>query len=133
MKELIKDAIESAWADGRDINDASDIPADLRPAIVKAWRETASPIDINEAYLAGDDDFDMATLLAFALDEALTHEGQRAMLNCFWWGIAWRVDKLIEEVKAESPRAVALARKEMAGNWDDWQRDRFADAKEYQA
>ena len=133
MKELIKDALESAWADGRDIDDASDIPADLRPAIVSAWRVTASPIDINEAFLAGEDDSDMATLLAFALDETLKHEGVKAMLNCFWAGIAWRVDAAILEVRAEHELTALIAKEERAEQQAEWQRERYADAKEYQA
>ena len=88
--------------DDHEIDDASDIPTDMRAQIIRAWRETASKAEINEAYLAGEDDDDMATLLAFALDEVLTHEGQQAMLRCFWAGMSWRVDKAIMEVKARN-------------------------------
>lgn len=132
MKQLILEALESAWADGKDIDDASDIPKELRPAIIRAWRETATKADISEAYLGGADDADMATLLAFALNEALTHEGQQAMLNCFWAGMSWRVDESIEEVKGDHPVTIIAAHEERAEQWADWQRDRFADAKEYQ-
>ena len=119
--------------DDHDIDDASDIPTDMRPAIVRAWRETASPVEINEAYLAGENDADMSTLLAFALDEVLTHEGQQAMLRCFWAGMSWRVDKAILEVNADSARHQAIAREERAEQQAEWNRDRYVDAKEYAA
>lgn len=119
--------------DDHDIDDASDIPTDMRPAIIRAWRETASKVEINEAYLAGEDDADMATLLAFALDEVLTHEGQQAMLRCFWAGMSWRVDEAIMEVTAEHELTALVAREERAEQQAEWQRDRYADAKEHAA
>lgn len=119
--------------DDHDIDDASDIPTDMRAQIIRAWRETASKAEINEAYLAGEDDDDMATLLAFALDEVLTHEGQQAMLRCFWAGMSWRVDKAIMEVKAEHELTALIAKEERAEQQSEWNRDRYVDAKEFSA
>ena len=117
--------------DDHDIDDASDIPTDMRPQLIRAWRETASPVEVAEAYLAGEDDADMSTLLAFALDEVLTHEGQQAMLRCFWAGMSWRVDKAIMEVKAEHELTALIAKEEQAEQQAEWNRDRYADAKEF--
>ena len=119
--------------DDHDIDDASDIPTDMRPQLIRAWRETASPVEVAEAYLAGEDDADMSTLLAFALDEVLTHEGQQAMLRCFWAGMSWRVDKAIMEVKAEHEPTALIAREERAEQQAEWNRDRYVDAKEFAA
>jgi len=129
LHTLIRELLD----DDRDIDDASDIPTDMRPEIIRAWRETASKVEINEAYLAGEDDADMVTLLAFALDEVLTHEGQQAMLRCFWAGMSWRVDEAIYDVKADSARHQAIAREERAEQQAEWQRDRYVDAKEFAA
>ena len=117
--------------DDHDIDDASDIPTDMRPQLIRAWRETASPVEVAEAYLAGEDDADMSTLLAFALDEVLTHEGQQAMLRCFWAGMSWRVDKAIMEVKAEHELTALIAKAKQAEQQAEWNRDRYADAKEF--
>lgn len=126
--------IENLLDDDHDIDDASDIPTDMRPQLIRAWRETASPVEVAEAFLnPADDDADMATLLAFALDEVLTHEGQQAMLRCFWAGMSWRVDEAILEVNADSARHQAIAREERAEQQAEWQRDRYADAKEFAA
>ena len=114
-----------------EIDDASDIPTDMRPQLIRAWRETASPVEVAEAYLAGEDDADMSTLLAFALDEVLTHEGQQAMLRCFWAGMSWRVDKAIMEVKAEHELTALIAKAKQAEQQAEWNRDRYADAKEF--
>lgn len=119
--------------DDHDIDDASDIPTDMRPQLIRAWRETASPVEVAEAYLAGEDDADMVTLLAFALDEVLTHEGQQAMLRCFWAGMSWRVDEAIGEVTAEHELTALVAREERAEQQAEWQRDRYVDAKEHAA
>ena len=119
--------------DDHDIDDASDIPTDMRPQLIRAWRETASPVEVAEAYLAGEDDADMSTLLAFALDEVLTHEGQQAMLRCFWAGMSWRVDKAIMEVKAEHELTALIAKAKQAEQQAEWNRDRYADAKEFAA
>ena len=119
--------------DDHDIDDASDIPTDMRPQLIRAWRETASPVEVAEAYLAGEDDADMSTLLAFALDEVLTHEGQQAMLRCFWAGMSWRVDKAIMEVKAEHELTALIAKAKQAEQQAEWNRDRYVDAKEFAA
>lgn len=97
MKTILRDLMERGVA----LDEASDIPDSERRKIIRAWRESASKESINEAYLGGEDDKDMATLLAFCLDEVLTHQAQQAMLNCFWAGMSWRVDGALQELHSE--------------------------------
>ncbi len=133
MKELIKDALESAWSDGRDIDDASDIPADLRGEIIRAWLDTANDIDLDEAMLSGSNTPDECRTLALFACGMESEMAAIYLQKRFWEGIAWMVDAAILEVRAEHELTALIAKEERAEQQAEWQRDRFADAKEYQS
>ena len=133
MKTIITEALESAWADGKDIEDASDIPVEFRPEIIRAWRETAGIGAIVEAFTNPVDEDAENMRDSIAMDTAWLAAGvplydhQWKTIGRYWWKqIAWYVDKAIEEVKEEHEMTRAIAREERAEQQSDWNRDRLA-------
>jgi hypothetical protein len=138
MKELIQDALESAWADGRDIDDAEGIPEEMRPAIISAWRETAKIVDIVEAFYPPADSEAEELFESIAWSTSRIAAGNETFLDStatrYWWlQITWMVDAAIMEVRAEHELTALIAREERAEQQAEWQRERYADAKEFSA
>lgn len=94
------DYVYEALRDGKTWQEADDVPVLERAGLVEAWADTATKQEINEAYLAGEDDDDMRTLLDFAVGRQ-RDSAQAAMLRCFWAGMSWRVDDAIESARME--------------------------------
>lgn len=102
----LQDYLYTAINNGARWKEADDIPEALHGEIINAWRADADALELSEAYLGGSDG-DLKTLLDFSLDEVLTHNAQKAMLDCFWLGMSWRVDEAIEkaceDLRSERP------------------------------
>ena len=130
--------IRNLLDDDFEIDDASDIPEDMRPEIISAWRDTAKFSEIAEAFYPpaveeAEELFESIawSTLRIAAGNETVFDGTVAR---YWWlQIKWMVDAAIMEVRAEHELTALIAREERAEQQAEWQRDRFADAKEYQA
>lgn len=123
----LKAIIENLLDDDHEIDDASDIPADMRPEIIRAWLDTANDIDLDEAMLSGSNTPDECRTLALFACGMTSDSAAKYLQKRFWEGIAWMVDAAIMEVRAEHELTAMIAKEERAEQQAEWQRDRFAD------
>jgi hypothetical protein len=133
MKNIIAELLEDTRRGGDAIDDASDIPADLRGEIIRAWLDTANDIDLDEAMLSGSNTPDECRTLALFACGMKSEMAAIYLQKRFWEGIAWLVDAAIMEVRAEHELTALIAREERAEQQAEWQRERYADTKEYQS
>jgi hypothetical protein len=129
LHTIIRNLFEDDW----DIDDASDIPADLRAEIIRVWLDDANGIDVDEALQSGSNTPDECRTLALFACGMESEMAAIYLQKRFWEGIAWQVDAAIMEVKAEHELTALIAREERAEQQAEWQRDRYVDAKEYQS
>jgi len=133
MKNIIAELLEDARRGGDAIDDASDIPADLRPEIIRAWLDDANDIDLDEAFLGGSNTPDECRTLALFACGMESEMAAIYLQKRIWEGVTWLVDAAIMEVRAEHELTALIAREERAEQQAEWQRERYADAKEYQS
>lgn len=104
MKTILRDLIERGVA----LDEASDIPEEDRPNIIRAWRESARPLEVVEAFREPTDE--RAELIL----EAVIHDtswiasgtpfspGMKQLISAYWWRqISWMVDRDIQELQSE--------------------------------
>ena len=134
LHTLIRELLD----DDHEIDDASDIPTDMRAQIIRAWRETASPVEVAEAFLNPADDNAELLLEAIGHDTSWIAGGDsfspgfKHLIDTYWWRqITWYVEAAIMEVKAEHELTALIAKEERAEQQSEWNRDRYADAKEF--
>ncbi len=98
--------IRNLLDDDFEIDDASDIPEDMRPEIISAWRDTAKFSEIAEAFYPpaveeAEELFESIawSTLRIAAGNETVFDGTVAR---YWWlQIKWMVDAAIMEVRAE--------------------------------
>ena len=121
-----------------EIDEASDINKDWHHDLIAAWRSEASVEDCYEVFREPASAKAESLLMQISADmpNALTvgsTELQRLMAEYWWIQIGWYVDKAILEVKAEHELTALIAKEERAEQQAEWQRERYADAKEFAA
>jgi len=122
-----------------EIDEASDINKDWHHELIAAWRSQASVADCYEVFTNPANTKAETLLEQISATSPYTVIGEdhaefnRLMAEYWWIQIGWYVDKAILEVKAERELTALIAKEERAEHQAEWQRDRYADAKEYQA
>lgn len=127
----LKALIENLLDDDHEIDDASDIPADMRPEIIRVWLDNANKSEMDEALQGGSNTADECRTLALFACGMTSETAAGYLQQRFWEGMSWRVNEAILEVKSEHETTALIAREERAEQQAEWQRERYADAKEY--